>query len=171
MAIENKRPKDPKLYSTINRTIHKDCKLNSHSKDEFTQAKADFAEEIGTKKGHLEQKLKPSVTTNDLNLSEYIHILEVTGDYSSLEYLCGMFDMSVTRKLDGISSVKELDTLTDTVMLESADVFRVSKEALADGKWTESEKERALKEIAEQEQALADFKAAVESAVTAPGEE
>ncbi len=78
----NKRPKDTKLCQTIRRSINISRKLQSFTWD-------DAANELGLSGGTLDNKLKPAKHENDITLSEFIHILEITGDYEPLEYLNG----------------------------------------------------------------------------------
>lgn len=157
MITENKRGKEHKLYSLINRTITLDCRRNDISKE-------DFAHDIGTELGYLKQKLKPSVITNDLNLSEFIHIMELTGDLSPLEYVVNMFDRVMVQKQIQKAKATQINFLCDMSMMESNDVFSTTKRALKDEELTLKEQENILKEIVESEVALAKLKSSVQNA-------
>jgi len=149
--IENKAPKDKTLYQKITRTISLD-KKNSGLEYE------DIANEIGLNAGTLKNKLKPSMITHDLNLSEYIHLLELTGDYSSLDYIASKLDMVLIPKKQANTNINDLNLLVDVASIENNDVFRTVKLAMADNKITESEKESILKEIDEAQKANAILK-------------
>ncbi len=155
--VENKRSKDQDLYKKISRSITLDVRRNDITKE-------DFAHDLGTQKGYLEQKLKPSVSTNDLGLSEFIHILETTGDLSPLEHLAAMFGMVLIPKNIDTSNIQKLDIMCDDVMMESNDTFNVSKKAFRDAKLTADEKEQILKEGNEELTKLVMYLHAVKSA-------
>jgi len=154
---ENKRPKSPELCKTITKVLTKDRRENGYTKEEQSH-------EIGLNVGTLENKLKPSHPTGDITLSEFIHILEITGNYEPLKLLNSMFDLvTVTNKVKIHSTAQKISIYTDAAQLESNDVFSVAKRAISDGVVTEDEKNSILKEIEESQEATATLKASVEN--------
>ena len=152
---ENKRAKDTKLCQMITKTLTKDRRENSYSKEEQ-------AEELGLNVGTLSNKLKTSCNTSDVTLSEFIHLLEITGNYGPLEYLNNMFDMQAIPKKASINiDTTKISIFADNAQLESNDVYSSAKRALEDGVITHEEKIQILKELEESEKATATLKASV----------
>ena len=136
----NKRPKDPKLCKLINKVIKR-------QRIEIDMTKEEIAHDLGLELGTLENKLKPSYPTGDLNLTEFIHFLELTGDYSALDYIAKEFDFTLIKNDDVKASCKEIHILIDNLSMEEGDVFRSAKEALRDGEISEDEKIKVSTEI------------------------
>jgi cyanate lyase len=149
--MHNKRPKDAKLCTMIRAGITKSRKYLGLS---FNEA----ANELGLTEGTLSNKLKPAKAENDMTLSEYIHFLELTGDLTSLEYIAGLFDMVLVPKSVEKASVADINLLVDMANIENSDVFRVVKEAMADGIIDEAEQKAILKEIEDAQKANARLK-------------
>ena len=151
----NKAMKDKKLYEAIRKTVNK---VNLAKLD---MSQEDFAHELGLAPGTLTNKLKSSYDTGDINLTEYLHILEITEDYRSLDYIAREFDFMLVPQKTAVSTCQDINTLTDKASIENSDVFRTVKQALEDGVITYSEQEKILKEIDEEQTVIADLKASV----------
>ncbi len=135
----NKEPKDSKLLKVVRATINNDRKRNGFTMEEE-------ANELGLTQGTLEQKLKPSAPL-DLTVSEITHIIDLSGDYSILEYLANKYNFKLVKRDCCEQSLMDLTALVDKAMIEGQDIFRVAKVALSDGNITDDEKEKILKEI------------------------
>ena len=140
--IHNKQPKNPKLCKLIRKCI-------TINRKEIGLELEDVAHELGMSKGTLENKLKPSMATNDLSITEFIHFLELTGDYSALKFIASEFDFTLVKNEDIKPTCREINTLVDNLSIESSDVFRVAKEALKDNKIDSIEREKLCKELDE----------------------
>lgn len=152
---DNKRPKDTGLCRLITKILTKDRRENGYSKEEQ-------AIELGLNVGTLENKLKPSYHTGDITLSEFIYVLEITGNYEPLKYLNSIFDlMAVPKEIQIKCDAQKISFYADNAQIESNDVFSAAKKAIADGKVTIQEKENILREIEESERATAELKASV----------
>ncbi len=147
----NKRPKESKLCTMIRRSI-------SLNRKELGLSFEDVANELGLSEGTLSNKLKPAKAENDMTLSEFIHFMELTNDFSSLEYIAGMFDKVLVDKCVEKSGVADINLLVDVANMENSDVFRVVKEAIADGIIDNDEIAKILKEIEEAQKANARLK-------------
>ena len=126
----NKAPKNREVLKAIRASITKDIRSNGLSLEEF-------AHEIGLSEGTLENKLKPSMHTSDITLAEFLHIIDITGDYKALELIAKRYgfilaksEVSKTEKTDLNTSV-----MLKTLSLESEQgrFAKVLKEALEDG--------------------------------------
>jgi len=133
----NKMQKLKDLCKSIRATITKDIRSNGLSLE-------DFANEIGLSAGTLENKLKPA-SPYDFTITEFIHILDITGDYAPLEFLAKRYDFRLC-KPDTTKS--ECDNLILAVTLKTFDLEELQgnlaktiKEAIQDGEIDESEKE------------------------------
>lgn len=155
----NKHPKDPKFCQLMRRSINKDRKLNGFSLEEE-------ANELGISEGTLEQKLKPSAN-NDFYISEMMHFMEMSGDYSPLEYLNTKYDFNMTPKCITQESHISFHLAFDDVMIESDDVFKVGKMALRDNTLDKGECEDIIKECEEAEAAIAKTKAMAKARLVA----
>lgn len=147
----NKVPKDRKLCQIIRKTI-------SLQKRNLGYEFEDVANELGMSKGTLENKVKPAKDSNDLTLTEFIHLLELTGDYSALEHIASHFDMALIHKNIATAKIADINLLVDKANIENSDVFRVVKKAMEDGKIKDDEREDILKEIDEAQKANAELK-------------
>ncbi|MBL4730769.1 MAG: phage regulatory CII family protein [Sulfurimonas sp.] len=135
----NKRPKDPKLCKLIHKTIVLNCR-------QLDLKLEDVAHELGLAKGTLENKLKPS-SDNDFTVSEFIHFMELIGNYDALQYLAGQFDLTLIENAKTKSSCCEINTLVDSLSIENSDVFKTAKAALQNGEISSIEKFNLQKEI------------------------
>lgn len=136
-----KRPKEHGLLIAIRKSMNANCQALGIPKE-------DFAKELGTTHGVLENKLKMSSLTNDVSLSEFIHIMEITGDLSPLEYLCTMFDQVMTSTEPVESPTHEsLHAQTDSLQIECSEAFATIKSSLKDDKFTQEEKQLMLREL------------------------
>lgn len=139
----NARVFDQGLLVTIQKSIIKDIRRNDSTKEEF-------ASEIGITKGTLENKWTFSNKINDFTIHELIHIMELTGDTSPLEYIGHMFDMAViSTNTENVTSVEELNRLTDEAQMQSGESFATIKKASKDGVYTAEEIEDMKKESLE----------------------
>jgi len=138
--IHNKQPKDPKLCKLIRKCI-------TLNRKKLGLEFEDVAHELGLSEGTLANKLKPSMSTNDLTINEFIHFLELTGDYAALKYIAKEFDFSLIKNDDVKPTCKEINTLADNVMIESGDVFRVAKEAMENNDIDATENEKLQLEL------------------------
>ncbi|MGB3750832.1 MAG: phage regulatory CII family protein, partial [Arcobacteraceae bacterium] len=122
---DNKRPKDTNLCKTITKVLTKDRRENGYTKEEQ-------AIELGLSVGTLANKLKPANTINDISISEFVHILELTGDYEPLKYLNTMFDLvAIEQEIKVLSDAKKVALFTDNAQMEANDVFSVAKRAIS----------------------------------------
>lgn len=149
----NKEPKDSKFLKVMRSVINKDRKLNGFTLEEE-------ANELGLTQGTLEQKLKPSAPL-DFTVSEITHLMDLSGDYSPLEYLANKYDFNLVKKECCAGTLARINALVDNAMMENQDVFRVVKVAMEDGEISDDEKREILKEIEEAEKANAELKAKV----------
>ena len=151
----NKHPKDPKFCHIMRKAINKDRKLNGFSLEEE-------ANELGLSKGTLDQKLKPSAD-NDITVSELMHFVEMSDDFSPLEYIASKYGFSLIERMKALITIDDLSHLADAAIMENNDVFRAVKVSLADGEIDEAERDRIFKEIEEAQHANAELKARLAS--------
>ena len=147
----NKRPKEQKLCTMIRRSI-------TLNRKELGLSFEDVANELGLSEGTLSNKLKPAKAENDMTLSEFIHFMELTNDFSAFEYIAEMFDKVLVDKSLDKANVSDINLLVDIANMENSDVFRVVKESIADKVITQEEQEAILKEIEEAQKANAQLK-------------
>ncbi len=140
----NKAPKDRELLKTIRRSIVKDIRRNG-----FTME--DFAHEIGLSEGTLENKLKPAMATSDITLSEFIHIMDLTADYSPLEYITKRYGFTLCKPKIASQTANDpiINVVIHSLNLEEAqgDLAKAIKEAIKDGVLDEDEK-KEIKDLA-----------------------
>lgn len=146
--LSNKQSKDSRFLSLFKKAFHKDRLRNGFSLDEA-------AHELGMSSGTLEQKLKSS-SENDISVTEWNHHLEITGDFSTLEYFAFKHGFEL-KKLDvntqKITAIQVLDD-ADNAMQESNEAWGKIKSSLKDKKLDKKEKLESLKEIDEAVKAL-----------------
>lgn len=146
--LSNKQSKDSRFLSLFKKAFHKDRLRNGFSLDEA-------AHELGMSSGTLEQKLKPS-SENDISVTEWNHHLELTGDFSTLEYFAFKHGFEL-KKLDvntqKITAIQVLDD-ADNAMQESNEAWGKIKSSLKDKKLDKKEKLESLKEIDQAVKAL-----------------
>ncbi len=139
----NKQPKDPRFLALFRKAFNKDRILNGFSQEEA-------ANELGLTNGTLEQKLKPSAE-NDISVSEWNHHLEITADFSTLEYFASKHGFSL-RKLEVVPCCKdeiEVNNQADKALMEVNEAWAKVKNCLSDGIVTKKEKLELLREITE----------------------
>lgn len=137
----NKRQKEHGLLVLLKDAIRQDCKRNNIEKGEFAQ-------EIGLASvGSLENKLKKTKDDTDITLSEFIHILEITGDMKPLEYICQMFDQVMISTVPTEVTHESIHEKTDSLQIECSESFSTIKMALKDGVITDEEKSNMLSEL------------------------
>lgn len=149
--INNKASKDAKLSQLIRKTI-------TVNRKEIGLEFDDVAHELGMQPGTLQNKLKPAMQTNDMSITEFVHFLELTGDYAALEYIANKFDCVLVHKLEAHSNNTNINMLVDAANIENAEVFKAVKIAMLDGEITHEERDFILKEIDEAQKANAELK-------------
>jgi hypothetical protein len=149
--LNNKASKDAKLSQLIRKTI-------TVNRKEIGLEFEDVAHELGMQPGTLQNKLKPAMQTNDMSITEFVHFLELTGDYSALEYIANKFDCVLVHKKQAQASHTSIKILVDTANIENAEVFKAVTIALSDGNISDEEREIILKEIDEAQKANAELK-------------
>jgi len=153
----NKRAKDHGLLVSIQKSIKADCKRNGIENETFSN-------EIGTTSGVLSNKFKMSNNVNAVSIEEFIHIMEITGDYRPLKYLASMFDFVITStEPQSPGDVSNLGELADSMQIESNESFSEIKRAIKDGQITEEEKNNMLKEVDDSIEAALQTKNAISS--------
>jgi len=147
----NKAPKDRELLKTIRGSIIKDIRRNGLTME-------DFAHEIGLSEGTLENKLKPAMATSDITISEFIHIMDITADYSPLELIAKRYGFRLSKpdiKKEEAGDLAVAVTIKTLGMEELHGVLaKTVKEAIKDGVIDDGEKEQ-IKDIAYQFRKLA----------------
>lgn len=152
--INNKASKDSKLCQLIRKTI-------TVNRKEIGLEFEDVAHELGMQPGTLQNKLKPAMQTNDMSITEFVHFLELTGDYEALEYIANKFDLVLLPKKEVRSTCRDINILVDFSSIKNSNVFKEVKQDLVDGIITKAEKERILKEIDESQVATAKLRESV----------
>ncbi len=147
----NKAPKDSQFCKILRRSINLDRKRQALEWD-------DIANELGLSGGTLDNKLKPAMPTSDITVSEFMHFLELSGDYAALEYIAKKFDFMLIPKKDAEAKTSDINQLVDKANMENADVFRVVKMIISDNIITDDERDIILKEIDEAEKANAELR-------------
>jgi len=149
--LHNKATKDRKLCEIIKRAINLDRKRQALTWD-------DIANELGVSGGTLENKLKPSYDNGDVTVTELVHLLELSADYTPLEYIAKKFDLVLVPRKEAHCTTDNIHSLCDKANFENSDVFKSVKQALEDGVITTSERDNILKEIDESERASAELR-------------
>ena len=116
------------------------------------------AAELDTTTGVLYRQLNPKDTTMPLSIDRIIAITKLTDDKSILEEIAKEFDMVLILKKQSQAKASDINLLVDMASIENNDVFRVVKQAIADGVITPEEKQQILKEIDEAQKANAQLK-------------
>jgi hypothetical protein len=144
----NRQPKDPRFLATFRKAFNKDRLRNGFTHEES-------ANELGMTLNTFEQKLKPSAE-NDITVTEWNHHLELTADFSTLEYFAFKHGFEL-KKLDvnsqGITIIRVLED-ADNAMQESNEAWGKIKSSLRDQKLSKIEKLESLREILEAIKAL-----------------
>lgn len=139
--IYNRQPKDPRFLAAFRKAFNKDRLRNSFTPEES-------ANELGMTLNTLEQKLKPSAE-NDITVTEWNHHLDLTGDFSTLEYFAFKHGFELKKlniNIDDLSIPKILDD-TDDAMKEANEAWAKVKLSLKDKKLTKKEKLETIREI------------------------
>ena len=141
--LQNKQSKDSRFLTIFRKAFNKDRLRNAFSVDEA-------ANEMGISYGTLEQKLKPSAE-NDITVTEWNHHLELTADFTTLEYFAMKhgFELKKIQLLSPLTSIKEINTQADKAMLEFNEAWAKVKESLEDQVFSKKEKIESLREIEE----------------------
>ncbi len=140
----NKQPKDPRFLAAFRKTFNKDRLNNSFSVEEQAHC-------LGMSLDTYDKKLKPSNDVNDITVTEWNHLLELTGDFSTLEYFAGKHGFEL-KKLDVLTKTKtnhEINTQIDLAMIEFGEAFKEAKESMKDGSLNKKEKFKTISEIDE----------------------
>lgn len=141
--LSNKQSKDSRFLTFFKKTFNKDRLRNGFTSDEA-------AHEMGMSHGTLEQKLKPSAE-NDITVTEWNHLLELTGDFSTLEYFAFKHGFEL-KELDINTKPIPIDEVledADNAMQESNEAWGKIKSSLRDKKLDKKEKLESLREITE----------------------
>lgn len=141
--VFNRQTKDPRFLAAFRKSFNKDRIQNGFTYEESSN-------EMGLSRGTLEQKLKPSAE-NDITVTEWNHLLDLTGDFSTLEYFALKHGFEI-KKLDinnSISSSSEVGVQADKAMIEFNEAWAKVKNSLLDNKFDRKEKNETLKEISE----------------------
>lgn len=141
--VFNRQTKDPRFLAAFRKAFNKDRIQNGFSYEESSN-------EMGLSRGTLEQKLKPSAE-NDITVTEWNHHLDLTGDFSTLEYFALKHGFEL-KKLDinnAIASSFEVGVQADRTMIEFNEAWAKVKNSLLDNKFDRKEKNETLREIAE----------------------
>ncbi len=138
----NKRPKIPELLKTIRATLTRDRKNSGF-------CEVEQANELGYGKDIIDAYLKPS-RDEDMGLHTWLHILETSGDLSSLEYINSMFDGVFVPHQVQKAKATNINILCDLNMMESNEAFNATKKALRDGVVSSDEKKEMIKELEDQ---------------------
>ena len=141
--VFNRQAKDPRFLTCFKKAFNKDRLRNGFTLEES-------ANELGLSHGTLEQKLKPSAE-NDITVTEWNHHLDLTGDFSTLEYFALKHGFEI-KKLDinnSISSSSEVGVQADKAMIEFNEAWAKVKNSLLDNKFDRKEKNETLREISE----------------------
>lgn len=141
--LHNKQSKDSRFLAIFKKAFNKDRLRNGFTVDEA-------AHEMGISHGTLEQKLKPSAE-NDITVTEWNHHLELTADFSTLEYFVQKHGFEL-KKLDIHHASKDdtqINKQADKAMIEFNEAWAKVKTSLIDNQLDRKEKNEALTEIAE----------------------
>jgi len=147
----NKHPKDPKLCKMIRKCI-------TLNRKELGLEFEDVAHELGLSEGTLANKLKPSMDTHDMTLTEFVHFMELTDSYEPIEHIAKEFGFILVSEKKAQSTTANINTLVDKANIENSDVFKAVKLAMSDGLITKQEQAIVLKEIEEAQKANAELK-------------
>lgn len=153
----NKQSKDSRFLAFFKKAFNKDRLRNGFTSDEA-------ANEMGMSHGTLEQKLKPSAD-NDITVTEWNHHLELTGDFSTLEYFALKHGFEL-KKLDIDTRNVTIEIVVDdadSAMQESNEAWAKIKSSLKDQKLDKKEKLESLREIMEAIKALQQLQYDVEN--------
>ena len=142
--IYNKQPKDSRFLAAFRKSFNRDRKDNYFTHEES-------ANDLGMTFKTLESKLRPSNAENDITVTEWNHLLELTGDFSTLEYFAFKHGFEL-KKLDIDTkniSISVVIEDADNAMQESNEAWGKIKSSLKDGKLTKKEKIESIREINE----------------------
>jgi transcriptional regulator with XRE-family HTH domain len=141
--VFNKQTKDPRFLTCFKKAFNKDRLRNGFTLDEA-------ANEMGISHGTLEQKLKPSAE-NDITVTEWNHHLDLTGDFSTLEYFALKHGFELRKLNVDITVPTEtiINTQADKAMIEFNEAWAKVKKSLDDSKFDRKEKNETLREISE----------------------
>ena len=132
--VFNRQMKDPRFLVAFRKAFNKDRIQNGFSYEES-------ANELGLSHGTLEQKLKPSAE-NDITVTEWSHHLDLTGDFSTLEYFALKHGFEI-KKLDInkiIPNEAVINTQADKAMIEFNEAWAKVKNSLLDNHFNKQTK-------------------------------
>ncbi|MCT7596413.1 phage regulatory CII family protein [Aliarcobacter butzleri] len=146
--LSNKQSKDSRFLALFKKAFNKDRLRNEFSRDEA-------ANEMGLSSGTLEQKLKPSAD-NDITVTEWNHHLELTGDFTTLEYFVSKhgFELKKLNLLKTAVTIHQINIHADNAMKESNEAWAKIKTSIKGKKLNKQEKFDSLREIDEAIKAL-----------------
>lgn len=116
------------------------------------------AADLGTTTGVLYRQLNPKDTQMPLSIDRIMAICNLTSDNKILDVIANEFDLVLICKNQSKAKASDINVLVDMASIENNDVFRVVKQAIADGVITPEEKAAILKEIDEAQKANAELK-------------
>jgi transcriptional regulator with XRE-family HTH domain len=139
----NKQSKDSRFLAAFRKSFNKDRIRNGFTPEES-------ANELGLSHGTLEQKLKPSAE-NDITVTEWNHHLELSADFSTLEYFALKHGFELKKMNIDITVPTEtiVNTQADKAMIEFNEAWAKVKNSLTDSKFDRKEKNETLREIAQ----------------------
>ena len=149
--MHNKQPKDPRLCKILRKAVTMDRKRNGFDWE-------DIANELGLNGGTLENKLKPSYDNGDITLSEFMHFMEMSADFTALEYIATKFDMNLVPKVQQKPTSLDLNVLVDLTSISQGEVFKEIKEDLSDDVIDADEREKILEKINTLQKTIAKLK-------------
>ena len=135
----NKAQKDSRFLTFFRKAFNKDRKLNGFSPEEA-------ANELGISSGTLEQKLKPSAE-NDITVSEWSHHLDLTADFTTLEYFVQKHGFSLRNMNLDLDSDLDINVQADKAMIECNEAWKTVKESIEDKILTKEEKIKSDNDI------------------------
>lgn len=110
---------------------------------------------LGTKEKTFYSMLDPNQPNATLSINKIIEITKLTSDTRIIEAIAHEAGMLAIQNTQVTVTLSDINALTDMANIEGADVFKEVKLALADGEITQDEKNIALKEIKEAQEAYA----------------
>lgn len=141
---QNKQPKDPRFLAAFRKSFNRDRLNNGFSIEES-------AHDLGMSRDTLDKKLKPSNDMNDITVTDWNHHLELSGEFSSLEYfaLKHGYELNKLNLSTTCKSIPEINTQADRAMIEFNEAWKEIKQSIEDGTLSEKEKIKTSSEIDE----------------------
>ena len=152
-------PKDPFLYKLIIKAI------DSFSDRHHVTGRSYFAPLLGYRGENASIMLSTALnyttynpaTPKPLSIDQFKVLLDELGEDRNIiiDGLLREYDLIAVHKKDAQENTSDLNQLADSANMENADVFRAVKESMSDGKITQEERERIIKELEEAQKANA----------------